>query len=162
MDFIDRLLGYDHWATARLLDLSRGLTDAQLDQEFDVGHRTLRATFEHMIYSVEVWTAAMAGQPGPVEGDDRSLAALRERHERSAATFAAVARRVRDKQRLNETFLDPWLASATGRTFGGTILHVMLHNAQHRSEALHLLERLGVPDLPDGDLKEWEQEMLGI
>ena len=142
--------------------LSRGLTDAQLDQSFDVGHRTLRATFEHMIFSVEVWTAAMADQPDPAEGDDRSLAALRDRHERSAAAFAAVARRVRNEQRLDETFLDPWIASATRRTFGGAILHVMLHNTQHRTEALHILVRLGVPDLPDGDLKEWEQETLGI
>ncbi len=37
MDLLDRLLAHDHWATARLLDLSRGLTDAQLDQPFDIG-----------------------------------------------------------------------------------------------------------------------------
>jgi hypothetical protein len=40
-------LGHDHWATATLLELSRSLTDARLDQPFDIGHRTLRATFEH-------------------------------------------------------------------------------------------------------------------
>ena len=49
MDLLDRLLEHDHWATAQLLDLSRHLSDAQLDQEFDIGHRTLRDTFEHMI-----------------------------------------------------------------------------------------------------------------
>ena len=57
MDLLDRLLGHDHWATAKLLDLSRGLTDEHLDLPFDVGHQTLRATFEHMSFNVEFWTA---------------------------------------------------------------------------------------------------------
>lgn len=155
MNLLDRMLGHDHWTTARFLDLSRGLTDAQLDQAFDIGHRTLRATLEHMFHSVEFWAAAMAGKPVDPHQADSSLAALIERHERSHATFATVARRISDEQRLDDTFLDPW---ETPRTFGGTIVHVVLHDAQHRSEALHILERLGVPDLPEGDPLEWEHE----
>src|SRR6266508_3569844 len=117
-----------------VLELSRGLTDVQLDQPFDVGHVTLRATFEHMIFNVEIWAESMAEQLVDVQRDDRSRAALVERHERSYATFATVARRVRDEQRLEDTFVDPWTQSATRRTFGGTIIHVILHNTQHRSE----------------------------
>jgi len=162
MDLLDRLLAHDQWTTARLLDLSRDLTDARLDQPFDVGHRILRETFEHMIVSVEVWAAAMAEQPVDAPPADRSLAALIERHERSSTTFATVARRVRDEQRLDDTFLDPWTQAATRRTFGGTVIHVILHDAQHRSEALHILERLGVPDLPEGDPLEWEDQTRGI
>jgi hypothetical protein len=44
MNLLDRLLEHDDWATAQLLDLSRTLTDEQLDQEFDIGHRTIRGT----------------------------------------------------------------------------------------------------------------------
>ncbi len=162
-DLLDRQLGHDHWTTARLLHLSRGLlTDAQLDQPFDVGHRTLRDTFEHMIFSVEVWAATMADQPIDALSDDHSLAALTERHERSYATFATVARRVRDEQRLEDTFVDPWSDAVTRRTFGGTVIHVILHNAQHRGEALHILQRLGVTTLPEGDPLEWEHETQGI
>ncbi len=53
MDLLDRLLDHDRWATDQLLNVSRGLTDAQLDEELDIGHRTLRATFEHMIFNLE-------------------------------------------------------------------------------------------------------------
>ena len=42
------------------------------------------------------------------------------------------------------------------KTYGGAITHVLIHNAQHRSEILHLLQRLGVPDLPEGDVLSWE------
>ncbi|MGH2617124.1 MAG: DinB family protein [Thermomicrobiales bacterium] len=158
MDLLDRLLGHDDWATVQLLDLSRGLTDGQLDQPFDVGHRTLRATFEHMIFNVESWTALMAGQPADVQRDDRSMAALIERHERSYAAFAALARRVRDEQRLDDTFVDHFDAHMT---FGGAILHVALHDAEHRSEALHILQRLGVPDLPEVDHGLWDFKRRG-
>ncbi len=42
------------------------------------------------------------------------------------------------------------------QTFGATINHVVWHNAQRRDEVLHILERLGVPDLSQGDLQESE------
>jgi uncharacterized damage-inducible protein DinB len=157
MDLLDRLLGHDHWATACLLDLSRGLSGAQVDQPFDVGHRTLRATFAHMIFNVEFWTALMDGRPADAERDDRSLVALTECYERSYATFATLSRRLRDERRLDDTYLDHYAAR---KTFGGTIIHVVLHNAEHRTEALHILERLGLPNLPEIDHGLWDYETL--
>ena len=159
MDLLDLLLDHDHWATRRLLEVSGGLTDAQLDQEFDIGHRTLRATFGHMIFNVPFWTAFLAGQPADggysadAQPDDRSLAALIDHHERSYAAFASLARRLRDERRLGDTFVDHY---AVRKSFGGTILMVVEHNTEHRSEALHILERLGVPDLPEVDLGVWD------
>ncbi len=122
MDLLDRLLGHDRWATAQLLELTRGLPDAQLDRSFDIGHRTLRATLEHMIFNVEAWTALMAERPIDAPRDDRSPAALIDRHERSYATFAALARRVRDEQRLDDTFVDH---ASYRQTLGATIIHVI-------------------------------------
>ena len=148
MDLLDRLLEHDRWATDQLLGLSRGLTDVQLDQEFDIGHRTLRATFEHMIPNVAFWTALMAGQPVDAESDDRSLAALIDSHERSYGTFATFARQLRDERRLDDTFIDHY---AVRKSFGGTILQVVLHNEEHRSEVLHILQRLGLPNVPEVD-----------
>jgi uncharacterized damage-inducible protein DinB len=158
MDLLDRLLEHDQWSTDQLLDLSRGLTDEQLDQAFDIGHQTLRTTFEHMILNVAFWTGLMAGQPVDAQRDNRSLAALIDRHERSYAPFATLARRVRDDQRLDDTFVDHF---DTHMTFGGAILHVVLHNAEHRTEVLHILERLGVPDLPEVDHGLWDFKRRG-
>jgi hypothetical protein len=36
-------------------------------------------------------------------------------------------------------------------TFGGAIVHIVLHVAEHRGEALHILRRLSPPDLPEVD-----------
>jgi uncharacterized damage-inducible protein DinB len=157
MDLLDRLLEHDRWATTQLLDLSRGLTDAQLDQEFDIGHRTLRDTFEHVIFNIAFWTALMTEQPVDEQRDDRSVTALIDRHERSYAAFGSLARQFRDEQRLEDTYIDHYDAR---KSFGGTILHVVLHNAEHRTEALHILERLRVPDLPEVDHGLWDYELL--
>jgi len=157
MDLLDRMVGHDRWATTQLLELCSTLTAAQLDQEFDIGHHTLRETLDHMIYVIDFWSGWMAGRP--VEHDrttlqyDRSITALEERHERYQATFATVVRQMQDEQRLDDTFIDHY---DNRQSIGATILQVMYHNAQHRSEMRHILERLGVPDLWDYDPQEWE------
>src|SRR5215216_5551087 len=153
MDLLDRLLGHDQWATDQLLDLSRSLTDAQLDQPFDVGHQTLRATFEHIIINIAFWTALMTERSVDTQENDRSLAGLIERHERYYATFANLSRQLRDEQRLDDTFIDHY---AVRKSFGGTILHVVLHNAEHRSEVLHILERLRLPGPIEVDHGLWD------
>ena len=137
-------MGHDHWATACLLDLSRGLTDAQLDQPFDVGHRTLRATFEHMIFNAEFWTAVMAGP--------RWMPAARSLAGRGDGTLRALLRGLHDprapgarRAASGRTFVDHF---GERMTFGGAIVHVVLHDAEHRSEALHILERLGCLTCP--------------
>jgi uncharacterized damage-inducible protein DinB len=158
MDLLDRLLEHDHWATAQLLEHSRALTDAQLDQPFDIGHKTLRDTFEHMIGNIEGWTALMAAQPPDTQPDDHSLPALIERYERADAAFAALARRVRDEQRMDDTFSDFYNERMR---FGGAILHVILHNAEHRTEVLHILERLGVPGPIEVDHALWDLTVRG-
>lgn len=158
MELLDRLLEHDRWATRRLLELSRGLTEAQLDQEFDIGHRTLRVTFEHMIFNVEFWAGLLAGQRAEVQRGERSLAGLSARHAQAYADFARVARRVRDEGRLDEVFGEPFPEPLT---YGGGILEIVLHDAEHRGEALHMLARLGVANLPELDHGRWDITRLG-
>lgn len=156
MDLLDRLLGHDAWTTEQLLRLSRQLDDARLDRQFDLGNQSLRATFAHMIGNVEVWTGLMAGRTVDLSPPDDALPALEQRHARSYAEFAALARRIRDEQRWDATYLDTLDNPPRPKTFGGTIAHVITHNMTHRGEILHLLQRLGVSDLPEGDALSWE------
>lgn len=158
MDLLERMLGHDHWATGQYLEASRGLTDAQLDQEFDIGHRTLRETFDHMIYVIDFWTLQINGQPAihdrTTQSYDRSVPSLIKRHERFHAAFADTARRVLDEGRLDETFIDHY---DYPQSIGASIIQVLYHNVLHRNEARHMLERLGVTGLRgDYDPQEWE------
>jgi uncharacterized damage-inducible protein DinB len=61
---------------------------------------------------------------------------------------------------LDERYTDYLDNPPTQKTFGGTILHVLTHTTIHRSELMHLLQRLGVPDLIEGDALSWEARRL--
>lgn len=157
MDLLDLLLDHDHWATRTLLDTCAALPDEQLDQPFDIGHRTLRATFEHIIFAFPFWGAFLTGQPAEPEPADRSIASLIDAHERTHGDFMRICRQLRDEGRLGEVYSDHY---GVKKTFGGTILMVNQHGAEHRTEILHILERLGIPDLPEVDLGVWEYYQL--
>jgi len=157
MDLLDRLLGHDAWTTSRLLDFVQDLPDSDLDRDFDVGHRTLRETLRHMVGNIEEWTDLMAERPvratptGP-----QTAPVLRGRFEAAYAGFAELACALRDGRRLNETYADVLDQPPRRKSFGGTILHVITHNHQHRAEALHMLARLGVAGVIEGDVLSWE------
>ena len=93
-----------------------------------------------------------------VDNVERRNALGRRGKEELIAAFTTLARRVRDEQRLDDTFVDHFRERMT---FGGAIVHVVLHDTEHRSEALHILERLGVPDLPEVDHGLWDLAARG-
>jgi uncharacterized damage-inducible protein DinB len=156
MDLLDRLLGHDAGTTRQVLLLSQDLSDEQLDRDFDIGHRTLRETFAHMIGNIEIWTDLMAERPVDRTPQGTSIVVLLNRHERAYSEFARIARLVRDEGRMDGTYIDTLDNPPTRKTFGGTIAHVITHNMLHRGEILHILQRLGVEGLPEGDVLGWE------
>ncbi|MGE3798954.1 MAG: DinB family protein [Thermomicrobiales bacterium] len=159
MDIVDRLLDFDEWAMHDLLRASSSLADAQLDQEFDIGHRTVRATFIHLIWNLDFWTSLMTGGDPLPEPDwtGISIAKLAERYDRSFAAFAALARKLRDEERMDEVFVDHWQVK---KSMSGTILQVILHASEHRMEITHMLIRLGVQNVPEVDLGARDYELL--
>ncbi len=158
MDTIDRLLEHDRWATTVLLGACEGLTDAQLDQEFDIGLRSLRQTLDHLIRNLAGWTAMMEHVPPTDDGDASGIDAIRRRLDAAYARFIAVSRRARDEGRLEDTYAHHIFGSR--HTLGGTILHVALHHEWHRSEIAHMLQRLGVDPVPEVDHALWDTEVL--
>ncbi len=160
MDILDRLLGHDVWTTRQLLLISRDLSDEQLDREFDIGHRTLRETLRHIVGNVIVWTDLLYQRPAPPSDASlerkRSIDYLLTSFDAAYADFAALARRIADEHRENETYTDYLDDPPTQKTYGGTIAHLITHSMNHRSEVLHILQRLGVTDLLEGDGLSWE------
>ena len=160
MDLLDRLLGHDRWTTTQLLERCRELRVEQWRQPFDLGHQTLEATFQHMISNVRVWTDLMAQRPvqqssdeGPATADDLIAA-----WQRAYDDFARLARRVGDERRWDATYVDILDDPPRPKSFGGTIAHVITHNMQHRAEVIHMLTRLGLEPVLEGDLLSWEQQ----
>lgn len=159
MDLLDRLLAHDEWTTRQLLLLAAPLTDSQWIQPFDVGHITLRATLEHMITNVETWTALMNGEQNPDEQptfEGLSPTDLLARHQAAMAALTALADRIRFAGAWDVLWVDILDDPPAEKTYGGAILHVITHNMHHRSEVMHMLHRLGVEDVIEGDVLSWE------
>ncbi len=163
MDILDRLLGHDLWTTRHLLVRCQELSSEQLHQTFDAGHSTLHETFDHLIGNVETWTDLMAQNHerlrNRVSIPSDSIDTLRARLEAAYAEFATLARTIRDAGRLDELWTDVLDNPPQQKTYGGAITHVILHNMGHRSELLHMLERLDMAGLIEGDLLTWETQI---
>ena len=159
MDLLDRLLGHDDWTTGELLRRAAELTTAQFYQQFDIGWGSLQATFAHMISNVQTWTDLMMGEDAEHATDgwgEFDLAALTSAHQSSYRQFAGLARSCQQGDGWNDTWVDTLDDPPQTKTFGGAVLHVITHDMHHRSEVLHMLSRLGLEDLPEGDLLGWE------
>lgn len=165
MDLTDRLIAHDEWMTRRLLERARELTETQLDTPlgifkaplpFDPSEDTLRAALARMIFTKEVWTAAVFGRTIPDEADN-SLDGLSARLDSAFSEFAEIVRSVRDGNRWDESFVDGVCTPPETFTFGGMISHVVTFSAYRRSIALKIMDSLGLNDLGYGDPIEWER-----
>lgn len=157
MTLLDRLLGHDLATTRELLELCLNLTDADLDRAVDASWGTVRETFAHMLGNIEVWTDLMLARPVRSASGQTSVPALLARLEQSYAGFADMARQVEAAGRLDELWLDVLDQPPVHKSYGGAIAHVITHNMHHRAELLHMLHRLGLENLPEGDLMGWDQ-----
>jgi uncharacterized damage-inducible protein DinB len=160
MDLLDRLLGHDAWTTRQILIRCNEVQPADLHRKVDVGHETVYDTLVHMIGNVRVWTDLMEGRE--VVFDKRSWEGLSVddlmvRHDMASADFTGLARRIRDQGRFDDLWIDTLDNPPRSKSYGGAIAHVVSHNMHHRGELLHMLSRLGVQNLLEGDVLSWEE-----
>jgi uncharacterized damage-inducible protein DinB len=158
MDLLDRLLGHDAATTRECLQLCQYLTDEEWDREFDIGWRTLRRTFVHVISNIEVWTDLMMERPISIISGQDSSAELLVRFENAYAEFAGFARKIQDEGRMDDLWTDVLDNPPVQKSFGGAIGHVITHNMHHRAEITHIMNRLNVQNVPEGDLMGWDQQ----
>jgi uncharacterized damage-inducible protein DinB len=162
MDIMDRLLGHDAWTTRQLLLRCEELSDDELDREFDIAHRSVRATFLHMIRNMEVWTDLIAEQPIRPDTNNapggRSVAGLLRWLDTVAADLVRISRRIVDAGKLDDCFVDHLDDPPRKKAYGAAIVHVITHSMHHRAQLLYMLRLLGVKNLLEGDALSWESQ----
>src|SRR5262249_37237559 len=171
MDLFDRFAGNDSWHTRRLLEYASTLTEEQLDQPLTTvvellpwreSNKTLRQLLENIIFTKEVWTAALSGTNMDVNGppkSQRSPKAMLQRLEKTDAELHRILSDVRNRSAWDETFVDALCEPAETFTFGGVFAHIMTFNAHRRLMALDALRQLGVQTEGFGDPMEYEESV---
>ena len=71
--------------------------------------------------------------------------------------FAAFALHIEREGRLDDLWTDVLDVPPAQKSYGGAIGHVITHDMHHRAEILHIMKRLGMENLPEGDLMGWDQ-----
>lgn len=146
---IRRYCSYGNWAMEMVLNAVSPLSEAQLDQSFDIGPGTLRKTLQHIHDAERWWYQSWIGQP---DGFSKStpagpVSALVDSWRRTAAQ--------RDQWLAGKTSAD--LSQIVAATPAGATLHVRVgesaiqlcgHGTHHRAQAINMLRRLGKSTLP--------------
>ena len=165
MDLTDRLVEHEHWHTARLLEQAATLSDDALDRpvrpglvvhDFEGPEPDVRTMLERIVFTKEVWTAAMAGRDVPPR-DARRIADLQARLAAVQPPFAALVRRFRDRGEWDASFVDALCTPPVSFTFGSTIAHILTVSVVRRQHVMGALRDLGVADVETRDPIEWER-----
>ncbi|MEO5951606.1 MAG: DinB family protein [Chloroflexia bacterium] len=171
---LDIYIDYETETTRHFIEKCRELTHEQLHQTFDVGHGTLYDTIVHIIDNTGGWTQLMRevpmqrpsesdegmgesgeGEAGVAGGEVNEVDGLLESYDAVMAYFTGFARAVVADNRLDDTFEDHRWGDPVTTRLDRAILHVLTHNTGHHGEMQHMLQRLGVEKMRDGDLMEW-------
>jgi AraC family transcriptional regulator len=170
MDLFDRFAGNDSWHTKRLLEYANTLTEEQLDRPLPTvvellpwreSNKTLRQLLENIIFTKEVWTAALSGSNTDMNPpkSQRSPKAMLQRLEKTDAELHRILSDVRNRSAWDDTFVDALCEPAETFTFGGVFAHIMTFNAHRRLMALDALRQLGVQTEGFGDPMEYEESV---
>jgi AraC-like DNA-binding protein len=167
MDLSDRLVEHDHWHTARLLAQASALSDEALDRparpglvvhSFEGPEPDVRTMLDRIVFTKEVWTAAIAGRDVPTDRD-RSIAGQQARLAAVQPQFAALVRRIRDRNEWDDAFVDALCTPPVSFTFGSVIAHILTVSMVRRQTVIDVLRELGVSDVETRDPIEWERAM---
>ena len=171
MDLFDRFAGNDSWHTRRLLEYASTLTEEQLDRPLATvvellpwreSNKTLRQLLENIIFTKEVWTAALSGSEMDMNGpakSQRSPKAMLQRLEKTDAELHRILGDVRNRSAWDDTFVDALCQPTEPFTFRGVYAHIMTFNAHRRLMAFDALRQLGVPTEGFGDPMEYEESV---
>jgi AraC-like DNA-binding protein/uncharacterized damage-inducible protein DinB len=171
MDLFDRFAGNDSWHTRRLLDYASTLTDEQLDRPLPTvvellpwreSNKTLRQLLENIIFTKEVWTAALSGAQMDMRGpakSQRSPQSMLQRLQKTDEELHRIFADIRNRSAWDDTFVDALCEPAETFTFGGVFAHIMTFNAHRRLMALDVLRQLGVQTEGFGDPMEYEESV---
>jgi len=106
---------------------------------------------ERLVFTLEVWAAAMAGEPVPEGGGEWSAL-----FERAALRFERLAKRIRDDGAYDDAFVDALCEPPQSFTYGGVLSHVLSYGAIRREALASVLVELGAEVPSCGDPIVWE------
>jgi AraC family transcriptional regulator len=176
-DLTDRLVGHHLDRVRELLRAAATLPAAELRRPlrpglvvvwFEGEESSAALMAERLVFTLEVWVAAIAGRAFPggggsggggSGGGERGAGEdLVARFERAARDFARIVRAIRERGAWDDAFVDALCEPPQSFTYGGVVAHVLSYGAVRREALAGVLAELGAEVPSSGDPIEWEAE----
>jgi AraC-like DNA-binding protein len=164
----EQLVQHDLDDTRELLDLAKQLPDEDYLAERLPGHQvtswdgeeaSVAAVLERLIFTKEVWLAAIEGKDFPsTTGTDP--AALIARHDDVAARWLSFVRDVDRRGAWDDRLIDALCDPPESFVMSSVIAHVITYAAHRRQLARHMI-RAGGHEVDDGDPINWLRRRRG-
>lgn len=147
IDTLRECFRHNDWARDKLLGLSQGLSDEQLDRPFEMGPGSQRATLRHLCGAERVWLERWRGAEQPQFPRSRTIDAIddlwRAFRDLATARNADLATLADDELQRPVSYTDQD-GQTHANPLADILLHVCNHGVHHRAQALNMLRQLGL------------------
>jgi AraC-like DNA-binding protein len=153
MDLTDRLVEHDIWSNTQLIELAKAIPPGALDEPVEINpadgawfedRPSIRSMLDRLVFTKEMWSAAIAGTEPPSDQRDASLDALARRLDDAGKRFTELVRGIRDRGAWDTAFVDATCDPPESFTFGGAISHALIRDSYRRQVLIGVLTRHGL------------------
>ena len=165
----DLMLQHDLDDTRALIELVKGLADDDYRREvlpantvlmWDGADSSVAGVLEHLVWTKEVWLAAVEGADlPPREGDDPG--SLLARHDAVAPGWLAAVRDIDQRGAWEDRLIDALCDPPESFVLSSVVAHVLTF-AAHRRQLVRLLLRALGHEVDHGDPIEWLRARTGV
>ena len=164
---MDLLVQHDLDDTRALLERAKGVPETDYRAALRPGHSVLSwdgveespaTVLEHLVFSKEVWLAAIEGDDFPERGGD-DPAALLARHEAVAGRWLATVRDIERRGAWDDRIVDALCDPPESFVLGSVLAHVLTF-AAHRRQLVRTMLRSRGHEVDQGDPIEWLRAQL--
>jgi AraC family transcriptional regulator len=163
MDLTTRMIEHHNRQADRLIEAAARLDDKALDEPVVIEPRTqafaeesptLRAMLNRLVFTKEMWSAAISGRAF-VEATETSVIAMRERLALAGAEFVELVEDIARRNAWDTAFVDATCDPPQTFTFGGAVAHVLSWDSYRRQVVAAALRERGLDDLSTDPIS-WE------
>jgi AraC-like DNA-binding protein len=165
----EQLVRHDLDDTAHLLEAGAALTEDELHHPHLPGNRVLEwdgeepsiaAALENLVFTTEVWLAAIEGRDLPEHHAHPELASLRRRHDDAARRWLDVVRDIDRRGAWDDRLIDALCDPPESFVLSGVVAHVLTFSA-HRRQLVRTMMRASGHGIDDGDPIIWLRALRG-
>jgi AraC family transcriptional regulator len=165
----EQLVHHDVDDTRALLDLAKQLSAEELIEvrfpgatvlRWDGADDTIQSALEHLVFTKEVWVAAIEGHDFPSPSGS-SIVELADRHDAAAAGWLDVVRDIDRRGAWEDRIVDALCEPPESFVLSSVVAHVLTFSA-HRRQLVRQMLRMAGQEIDHGDPIDWLRARQGV